>query len=374
MPWECTAPDCGTVVPTDTQSCPTCGFEKTAWTLEVEKTRQIVLGRRKKLECRRGAVSATSASSPLAHLGVAWRKTDSASVTLKSVARELYRAGRLPAPADLLCVRMFPKASLKSWELELSLEFEQRAVEERALQFERSPEELGPEGYFAAWFLCVYGEGPVDFEFPHIHVLDVSEATPLGHAPLLGVRGLRQSKASEVQLGAAPWEARWEGVAQSTAPPARMILEAQELSAGAPVEFEVEQLGVGVVAQREGRAESGRCVLEFADWYRHSLAPPEPEDLDLEQPFPQDQFVFRARAMGRVAESEPLPFSDRFHARLTDHEGRALGETSYEVVTPWGRKRVRTDAAGVVDLAPLRPGGVWRVVLAGQALSAGGQQ
>lgn len=201
MPWECTT--CRVALTDDAARCPTCGESKSAWTVNVNRTRTLVITQRKKLECLRGRASPTLQGTP-AHVGIAWRPTERAAVLTKAAARALVAEGRLPDPRDLLCLRLHPEKQ-RRWDLKLTTNCEGRPAAEVTLEFEADPARLEEARCFDVLVLCVHGadDGPaVELPAP-ILTLDVTDDTPLGHAPTLDVSALRQ-KPVRVQLGPDP--------------------------------------------------------------------------------------------------------------------------------------------------------------------------
>ncbi len=184
MPWECSA--CGTAVAHDSvQTCPSCNEDKSAWSLQPEVTRQLVLPT-KSFKCLRG-----EAREPLApserYASAAWNETDAATALRRSALRRLAEAGRLPAPHDVLCVRVDASRQDERAVRLLPL-FEQGLAE---------PVEVPPTDAGDLHVLCVFGptgEG-ADPPVPGVQVLDVTDdAAPEGFAPSLEVRALKRRK------------------------------------------------------------------------------------------------------------------------------------------------------------------------------------
>lgn len=198
MPWTC--PACGAEVTLDSVLvCPGCKRSKTSWTLAAERTRTLVIPTKKRLEGRRGRLLATAAASPAPHLATAWPLTTEASVLTKDEARALAAARLQPRPEDLLCVRLRPAKTARQWRLRLTTLFEARRAEELTLDYDPAPERLGPDEAFDAHFVCVHGPGDLaGLRFPGVHVLDVTDDTPLGHAPRLEVAA--QGKPTPIDL------------------------------------------------------------------------------------------------------------------------------------------------------------------------------
>lgn len=202
MPWQCST--CGLMVLADTaHACPSCGGHKTSWTVQAERTRTLVVGKKKKFECLRGRPLATT--SGLEHLGIAWRPTRDAAVVAKADARAVASAGRLPAPDEVLCVRLFPEKQ-KRWDLTLTVNCAGRPAAEVALELEPAEAHLDEARSFDVLVVCVHGpEAATDVAFttpsaPLLVVLDVTDDTPLGHAPTLDVAALK-AKPTRLTLG-----------------------------------------------------------------------------------------------------------------------------------------------------------------------------
>ena len=146
MPWQCKS--CDTQVPhDDALTCPTCGQAKDAWTLVADKTRTFSLpSKRKKFLCMRSE-SGGSPTTPEAYDAVSWAKTKVVSALSKRSARALAASGQLPAPFDLLQVRLYP-GKHKDKTLRLTPLYEKAALEEVSV-----PQPLAmanEEGFFAS--------------------------------------------------------------------------------------------------------------------------------------------------------------------------------------------------------------------------------
>lgn len=138
------------------------------------------------LTCHRGVTIATTTTSARAARGVAWPPTARASIMAKADALALRAAAGHPDVADLLFVRRRPPG--QELALSLRINFEGRSPVMRDLRFRPEPDALDAEGAFTARFLCVHGPEPAEgLEFSWVHTLDVTDATPLGHAPTLDV-------------------------------------------------------------------------------------------------------------------------------------------------------------------------------------------
>lgn len=195
---------CATLVETDEQkACPACGREKASWTLRTDQTRTLTVALPKaRLECRRGEAHATTPARS-AH-GVAWRATEEVSSLPKDEARRLAARRLLPAPRDLLDVRVAPPPGEPTFSVTVTIAFEGRPLEERTFELERREEDLDEQGRLSLRFLCVHGEGGLDgIAFPWVHVLDVTEDSPAGHAPAIEVGGVRARKPLPLQVVAA---------------------------------------------------------------------------------------------------------------------------------------------------------------------------
>src|SRR5262245_32034487 len=121
MPWACK--QCGAMVLLDDIPCPTCAKKKSSWTLHAEATRQVVVSKKKLLDCRRGRSLLTTPDSPRDHEGVAWPLTETAAVLPKAQVQALRAARRLPAPLDLWCVRVRP-TKLEDWAFTVDVLYE----------------------------------------------------------------------------------------------------------------------------------------------------------------------------------------------------------------------------------------------------------
>lgn len=199
MPWTCK--QCQAVVPLDDLSvCPACSASKAVWSMFGDRTRTFVVTSRQKLGVERGEVFPTERGSAPRHRFVSWRRSGRAGVLPAVEARALMDAGALPDAHDLFRVRITPPRSLQRWELGVAIKFAASRTRELAYDFEPRRDLLDESGSFSVHFLCVHGPGADSILFPRVQVLDVTEETALGHAPLLEVTGFR-SKPVPVELG-----------------------------------------------------------------------------------------------------------------------------------------------------------------------------
>jgi hypothetical protein len=162
-------------------------------------------------------------------------------------------------------------------------------------------------------------------------------------------------------VSAKPWTARWEGEAAFEAA-ARLLVDAPGLPAGAPVTFEVEQVGAGVVATIEATAGEGRAEATFSAWYDPGRVAPAVE-VAAPGAFPPVAFSFTARAGGRVVRAAPLVYADRLHAQLlSTGEEQPLARQAFVLRSPWGTYRGESDDQGIAVVEGLPPGGVYLLV------------
>lgn len=139
------------------------------------------------VECQRGGLLSTSAGAPSPHLGVAWRETDTIAVLAKQDALARREARLPPEPRAVLRVRLRPHAP-SLVDVTVTIAFSSRAHERIDLRLDVPPEALEEDGAVSVDFVCVHGDEDVSgLAFPFVHVLDVTEATALGHAPTLEV-------------------------------------------------------------------------------------------------------------------------------------------------------------------------------------------
>lgn len=175
MPWTC--PDCQADVADDTSgACPSCGRQKTAWTIG-DRTRTLVVGPgKKRFDVLRGESSAPVTSGG-EYDAATWTATDVASAVPKGRVRGLLASGLAPAPRDVMTVRVLAPGAGRRVKLTLLYEAD------RARDVELAVPDDGRDASDVR-VLPVFGapgeEAPV---VDGVQVVDVSEATELGYAP-----------------------------------------------------------------------------------------------------------------------------------------------------------------------------------------------
>lgn len=183
MPWRCS--QCSSEIGDDaTLTCPGCGRPKASWTLVQDKTRTMRVSVGKRFICERGASDAPSAPLAAAYDAAAWAVTEIAPAITTAEARRLADAGQGPAPVDVLRVVQHPgKGAPSVAELTTILDGGKAATTSRRARAEPPHD---------ARFLLVYGEPPDGLTFDGLHVIDVSDDRPEGHAPHLEVVALKR--------------------------------------------------------------------------------------------------------------------------------------------------------------------------------------
>ncbi|MGE0711041.1 MAG: peptidoglycan-binding protein [Planctomycetota bacterium] len=210
------------------RECPACGGAKASWTMFAEETRSFrVTG--KKVELKRGERDEPLSPDDPRQRGVQVVDAREVVALTKEDARDLHARGLLPAPRDLLFVRLYPR-NHRDLNVGLELLFEQAEVGEVVLELER-PADLSADGCLDVAVLFVYGPGEPPPAPPGLHVVDLSEEGATGHAPTVSVRALKKPAQSlPVRARAAqrvvevvaldpsgapladrPWTLRWEG-------------------------------------------------------------------------------------------------------------------------------------------------------------------
>lgn len=194
MPWTCS--ECGTEDVTDDQlACPGCGLSKASWTVNKGITRTLrVEGKR--FEVLRGV------EADARDLGLAsWTPTEVARALPRARAAALAAEGRLPAPRDVLTVRVVRQFGTR--DVSVTVLTEARAARDEVVP---APATAGDSSDVR--LLPVFGDGPADVALPGLTLLDVSDDTPAGFAPCLEVAAAGKA-AREVRLEAAPRRLTW---------------------------------------------------------------------------------------------------------------------------------------------------------------------
>jgi hypothetical protein len=184
MPWDCAS--CNETVEKDTViKCPSCGTDKASWTMVADTTRTFSVTRSKKAEYLKGEGSDPCPQAEPPYPEVTCVDTEEAVAVPKSVARSLAKKDQLPAPEQILFLRLKPKAGADVT-VTLTPEYETKEIAE--LEFPEDAEP-GEDGTLDVRFLFVHGGGE-DVTIPGVHVVDISEATDRGFAPQVGVKAL----------------------------------------------------------------------------------------------------------------------------------------------------------------------------------------
>jgi outer membrane protein OmpA-like peptidoglycan-associated protein len=193
MGWKCKS--CGTSVEKDDElKCPECAKTKTSWTMVAKQTRTFnVSGRARKVVYLRGEDTEPGPwGASYEHVVVL--ETDHAVGVPKKTAEKLKSKELMPAPDQVLFVRLFPR-DYEDYTVKLSVLHETEEVVEAEFP---QPEGTTPneDGYLDVRFLFVYGPDPLpeDVTFPGVTVVDVSEEIEDGHAPTVGGAALAKRR------------------------------------------------------------------------------------------------------------------------------------------------------------------------------------
>jgi hypothetical protein len=181
MPWTCA--QCSIEIGDDAVStCPDCGHDKTSWTLVKDRTRRLVVGK-KRFVCEHGTREAP-VDGPLAERYDAdsWVETEVAPAIPTAEARRLAEAGQGPAPRDVLRVVQLTGNGRPS-AVELTV-----LPDARASRTTETEARSGPP--HDVRYLLVFGEDPQGLTFDGLEVVDVTDDGPLPHAPQLEVVAL----------------------------------------------------------------------------------------------------------------------------------------------------------------------------------------
>ncbi|MGE0712110.1 MAG: hypothetical protein AB7N76_32000 [Planctomycetota bacterium] len=195
MPWECQT--CNTEVLSDAvKVCPNCKTQKMAWTVNPNQTRTLQMTSRRRFELLRGEGSAPLASGG-SYAKVVTSETERVLVVPKARGRDYQAAGKLPPPDQVLFVRCYPEKwgdQPDKLGLTVTPEFELKSMEQGKVEV---PQETAPklqDGRFDHALFFVAGEGEVDFSFPGLTVVDLTEQTKRGHAWKVGFEALKKKR------------------------------------------------------------------------------------------------------------------------------------------------------------------------------------
>lgn len=191
MPWVC---NCGTEVDHDDAPCPSCAMTKSSWTMYQDRTRSLVISDKRFVLLRgTGADPVAPKHASYAPKAVTV-ETQRARVLDKAAANALAKKKLLPAPEDVLFVRLFPRGT-KELGVTLTPMFE--TEEQKALPpFEPHDPKL-VDNAVDVRFLFVHGppDVPLESKFEGVHVVDVSEQGADGawtFAPAVEVAALKK--------------------------------------------------------------------------------------------------------------------------------------------------------------------------------------
>lgn len=255
MPWTCN--ECQAEHEADSlHSCSECGWEKPAWTMVEDQTREFALTRRRrsKFRCLRGdQLERPAASAPPSG---SWTPTRKAPVLRKAQVQALVEAGCRPAPHDLVRVRLERRAG-DSLTLGVAIDYAERELAEHELPYSGEP----PPGRdpVERTLLLVCGPGPApEVPWAGIEVLDVSEEGEPGYAPGIEVAA----------LGRPPEELETELVAARV-----RILELDDVNFGTARAILLPE-GNPELGPDEGQGlrrglEAVRAALDYAALYHH---------------------------------------------------------------------------------------------------------
>lgn len=189
MPWQCTR--CHAAVPRDDIPCPACGAVKTAWSMVARRTRAFVVAQ-KKFELLRGTGERPLRADDPAQAETEVAPAEEVRSTPKAGLRRLLSEGLLPASRDVLFVRLFPRGSK---ELTVTITAAFAAQESRDVEVAPLAEVTGDA--VDVPLLFVHGEGDAsDLQLAGLHVVDIAEATELGHAPSVELKALKRPSRS----------------------------------------------------------------------------------------------------------------------------------------------------------------------------------
>lgn len=157
-------------------------------------------------------------------------------------------------------------------------------------------------------------------------------------------------------LSALPWLARWDAEVARMDETHAMILEAPGLPAGQELKFTVTQETHGPVAEVLVTSGPERAELPFDAW-EHPRSYADAGDLGEGGAFAEVRFSFVVEGAGRRIEGGSIRYRDRLHLQLELEDGTPLGSQPVRVISPWGTRRVTTDAEGILAVDDLPPGG-----------------
>lgn len=186
MPWTCER--CGTQSTDDKAACPSCGGGKKSWTLHADRTRTLVVPT-PQLVVQRGEREEPLLASEVHLEDAVLLDTDEARALTKAAVAALHRAGKRPAPRDILFV-LYGQGQESTKKVGVTVEYAQREADARTYDFQRG-------GWWESRFVFVRGpepEGWAQVQFPGLELVDVHEEGEPGHAPTVEVGVARKKK------------------------------------------------------------------------------------------------------------------------------------------------------------------------------------
>ena len=153
-----------------------------------DQTRTFAVTRSKKVEYLKGEGDDPCPQEEPPYPEVTCVGTEEAVALPKSIARRLAKNEQLPAPEQVLFLRLKPPKKGGDLTVTLTPEYETREVSELSFPQEGEPE-LSEAGTLDVRFLFVFGGGE-DVTLPGVHVVDISEESDQGFAPQVGVKAL----------------------------------------------------------------------------------------------------------------------------------------------------------------------------------------
>ncbi len=205
MPWTCSA--CAVEVLDDHPACPACGAKKSSWTLHAERTRTLAIST-PRLVVLRGERAEPLLASEVHLEDVVLHETDEAPALLRADVLALHRAGRRPAPRDVVFVRSGQDPDPKRG-YSVTVEFARQAVESSARPWQRG-------GWWEARLVFVRGPEPAgwaEVAFPGLELVCVHEDGEPGHAPTIELEAQRKRRELRVVPRGAPAPAPPPGTA-----------------------------------------------------------------------------------------------------------------------------------------------------------------
>lgn len=193
MPWTCKT--CFLDVAADNlRSCPNCGVEKLDMSVDVDTTNAITIRTKRRVEFRKGEGNQPLPSSG-SYAKVTTAETERVIVVPKSRAREYVAGEKLPPPDQVFFARLFPdKWANKPEKLGVTFTPESSKRPDWTEEFEQTDAPTLTAERFDRRFFFVYGEGDVDFSFPGLDVVDLTDEGSAGYTTQVGVVALKKKE------------------------------------------------------------------------------------------------------------------------------------------------------------------------------------